>query len=204
MSSASEASPGRKRMLGAAAVFTTTCASAMIGLSGPALAAPDLHVPAAGVERPSILSQFDRKDPIPAQATANRGVAAPAPQLPPPAPVVSVGLRIVEAAASKAGTPYRYGGTGNGGYDCSGLTQSAYRSAGIEIPRTSSQQAAASRKISASEALPGDLVYFGSGGGVYHVGIYAGGNMMWHSPQTGDVVKLAPIYSKNHGFGRLW
>ena len=79
------------------------------------------------------------------------------------------GSAIVDAARSAVGTPYSWGGTSMSGMDCSGLVAYAYESAGIDVPRTSSQQAAEGRSISQSEAQPGDLVVWPG-----HVAIYAG------------------------------
>jgi cell wall-associated NlpC family hydrolase len=95
------------------------------------------------------------------------------------------GSQIVNAAKSKLGSRYVYGATGPNTFDCSGLTQWAYRQAGINIGRTTGQQAAQGRYVSASQAQPGDLVVIGSS----HVGIYVGGGQMIDAPKTGDVVK---------------
>ncbi|MGO1409570.1 MAG: C40 family peptidase, partial [Brachybacterium sp.] len=76
---------------------------------------------------------------------------------------------IVDAARSAVGTPYSWGGSSLSGMDCSGLVAYAYEAAGIDVPRTSSQQAAQGRSISQSEAQPGDLVVWPG-----HVAIYAG------------------------------
>lgn len=202
MSSASEAGPGRKRMLGAAAVLCTTCASAMIGLGGTAVAEPDSKF--SDLSWSGTASTAPANAPAPAQATAGHSESLPAPELPPPPPVVPIGVRIVEAAAAKAGSPYSYGSTGPSSFDCSGLTQFAHRAVGIEIPRTSAAQAAAAKPVSRDQAQPGDLVFFGSGGGVYHAAVYAGGGMMWTAPQSGDVVKLQKIFSSNYSVGRFW
>ena len=110
------------------------------------------------------------------------------------------GRLVVAAAAAQAGVPYVYGGTGPGGFDCSGLTGWAYRSVGIELPRTSSAQAAAAQPV--SDPRPGDLVFFGGSGGVYHVGIYAGDGQVWHSPRPGSVVHKAPIWTSSVFYGR--
>lgn len=74
---------------------------------------------------------------------------------------------------SVMGTPYVWGGGTPSGFDCSGFTQWVFRQAGVSIPRTSSAQYANSRRV--DNPQPGDLVFFGSGGSVTHVGIYAGG-----------------------------
>lgn len=119
-------------------------------------------------------------------------------------PQPPVGQRIVAAAAAQKGKPYRYGATGPNSFDCSGLTQFAYHAVGINLPRTSAAQAKAVRAIPRGSALPGDLIFFASGGHVYHAAIYAGNGMMWTAPQTGDVVKLQKIFSSSYTVGRGW
>ncbi|RKT11883.1 LysM domain-containing protein [Streptomyces sp. 1114.5] len=84
----------------------------------------------------------------------------------------------VSFAESKVGQAYVYGGTGNGGWDCSGLTQAALRAAGVSIPRVAADQAAASTHVSLDSLQPGDLLFWSNNGqdsGVYHVAIYVGG-----------------------------
>lgn len=112
------------------------------------------------------------------------------------------GKRLIKIAASERGTPYRYGGTTPRGFDCSGFTRWVYARAGKRLPRTSAAQAAATRNIPRRAARPGDLIFFHSGGRVYHVGIYAGGGRLWHSPRPGQGVRLDRIWSGAHFFGR--
>ncbi|GAA3815005.1 C40 family peptidase [Streptomyces coacervatus] len=94
-------------------------------------------------------------------------------------------------AYSKLGSPYVWGATGPEAFDCSGLVQAAYRSAGISLPRTTYAQIDAGRRVSRSELAPGDLVFFYSG--ISHVGIYVGNGMMIHAPNPSEPVKIAPI-----------
>ncbi|MEU4409569.1 C40 family peptidase [Streptosporangium sp. NPDC023963] len=95
--------------------------------------------------------------------------------------------KAVKWAMSKRGTPYVWGGTGNGGFDCSGLVLRAYGAAGIKLPRvTNDQYAAFSKKIAWKNLKPGDLVFFS---GLGHVGMITKPGYMVHAPQTGDVVK---------------
>ena len=108
---------------------------------------------------------------------------------------------VVSIAASKRGTPYRYGAAGPSRFDCSGLTAWTFKRVGKKIPRTANQQYRASKKISKSSARPGDLVFYG-GRHKTHVGIYAGNGKMWHSPRTGDVVKLSKV-RKGAAYGRV-
>lgn len=102
-------------------------------------------------------------------------------------------------ARDALGIPYRYGGTTREGMDCSGLTQASFSAAGITIPRTSQQQYDALPAI--DTARPGDLLFFGSGGSVSHVGIYLGDNRMIHAPGSGREVSVASLgnrYWRSH------
>ncbi|MFE6055951.1 transglycosylase family protein [Kitasatospora sp. NPDC056446] len=104
--------------------------------------------------------------------------SAPA-QTPAPAPAATGSMAAaVSFAESKVGQAYVYGGTGNGGWDCSGLTQAALRAAGVSVPRVAADQAAASTHVSLDSLQPGDLLFWSNNGkdsGVYHVAIYVGG-----------------------------
>ncbi|MGW3495147.1 NlpC/P60 family protein [Streptomyces sp. NPDC001020] len=97
----------------------------------------------------------------------------------------------VAYAYGKLGSPYVWGATGPTAFDCSGLMQAAYRSAGLSLPRTTYAQIDAGRRVSRSELRPGDLVFFYSG--VSHVGIYVGNGQMIHAPNPSAPVRLAPI-----------
>ncbi|MHB1555752.1 MAG: C40 family peptidase [Acidimicrobiales bacterium] len=96
-------------------------------------------------------------------------------------------------ALSQVGTPYRWGGESPGvGFDCSGLTQAAYRVAGIALPRTAQEQYDAGPAVPTGAPLvPGDLLFFGLGpNDVTHVGIYAGDGQMVDAPHTGANVRV--------------
>ncbi|MFF6993697.1 NlpC/P60 family protein [Streptomyces sp. NPDC008313] len=97
----------------------------------------------------------------------------------------------VAYAYEKLGSPYVWGATGPDAFDCSGLSQAAYRSAGVSLPRTTYAQIGAGRRVSRSELAPGDLVFFYSG--ISHVGIYVGGGRMIHAPNPSAPVRLAPV-----------
>ncbi|PBC61940.1 hypothetical protein BKI49_22295 [Streptomyces sp. Tue6028] len=99
----------------------------------------------------------------------------------------------VSYAYGKLGSPYVWGATGPDAFDCSGLIQAAYRSAGISLPRTTYAQIDAGRRVSRSELSPGDLVFFYSG--ISHVGIYVGNGQMIHAPNPTAPVRLAPVDS---------
>ncbi len=105
---------------------------------------------------------------------------------------------VVTEAQKYLGVPYLWGGTDpTKGLDCSGFTQLVYRNLGIELPRTSSQQATSGQAVaSLAEARPGDLVFFdhsSSRAGIDHVGIYLGNGKMIAAPQAGEVVKVQDV-----------
>jgi hypothetical protein len=100
---------------------------------------------------------------------------------------------IVDLAEQQLGTPYVWGAEDpSSGFDCSGLVQYVYGQAGIDLPRVSADQARVGEKVSSlADAIPGDLVAFGSP--VDHIGIYAGDGKMVVAPHRGDVVKVQDI-----------
>ncbi len=99
--------------------------------------------------------------PRPAPAGRRAPEAGPV-RLPPPAAAPGeLADRIVEAARSLLGRPYRHSGAGLRGFDCSGLTWYLFAEAGIGLPRTAEAQSAAGRWVALDELRPGDLVFFG-------------------------------------------
>jgi cell wall-associated NlpC family hydrolase len=112
------------------------------------------------------------------------------------------GSSVIAVAARYLGVPYRYGGTTPSGFDCSGYTQYVFAQLGISIPRTADQQYNAVTRIPSSQAQAGDLVFFLGSGGAYHVGIYAGGGMMYDSGRPGEVITKRAIWSADIAFGR--
>jgi cell wall-associated NlpC family hydrolase len=118
-------------------------------------------------------------------------------------PGSTIGDKAVYLASLQKGKPYVYGATGPYSFDCSGLVQYVFRQLGRNLPRTADEQYWATVHVAQSAKQPGDLIFFGPPGGIYHVGIYAGGGMMWAAPQTGGVVSLRPIYSSSYLVGRV-
>ncbi|MFB6621558.1 C40 family peptidase [Streptomyces sp. NPDC056374] len=82
---------------------------------------------------------------------------------------------IVAFARAQVGDSYVTGGTGPNSWDCSGLVQAAYREAGIDLPRISYEQSSMGTSVSLDNLQPGDILYWGSRSGSYHVAIYVGG-----------------------------
>ncbi|MFC6149135.1 MULTISPECIES: C40 family peptidase [Mumia] len=113
--------------------------------------------------------------------------------------------RIVSAsrvAARQKGDPYRYGASGPGAFDCSGLTSYSFRKAGMKLPRTANSQYHRVRKIKKSNIRKGDLVFFG-GSRKYHVGIYWGKGRILHAPYSGSRVKVERIWTRGWSAGTL-
>jgi len=123
---------------------------------------------------------------------------------PPPAPVVTPASKVLAEAFALRGRPYRYGASGPTSFDCSGFTRYVFgRALGRVLVHSSATQYADSIKIAKSAIRPGDLVFYTSGGRVYHVGIYAGAGLIWDSPHTGQTVRLEKIATSSWVAGRV-
>lgn len=150
----------------------------------------------------SMLSACGRDDVRPTRpqaATREWPQVAPAD----PAAANSVLMR----AISLVGTPYRYGGnTPEGGFDCSGLVNYVFRDMlDLQLPRTSRALADyQGPRIPAERLATADLVFFGRGGSVTHVGIYVGEGRFVHAPTSGGTVRLDRLdghYWRDHYSG---
>jgi cell wall-associated NlpC family hydrolase len=100
--------------------------------------------------------------------------------------------KAVAFARAQVGKPYVWGATGPDSYDCSGLTQAAWKAAGVSLPRTTWDQAEAGTTVPLSGIKPGDLVFFYDD--ISHVGLYIGDGMMIHAPKPGAYVREESIY----------
>jgi peptidoglycan DL-endopeptidase CwlO len=107
-------------------------------------------------------------------------------------PTTTQADKAVAFAYAQLGKPYVWGATGPASYDCSGLVQAAWASAGVAIPRTTYAQWAALPHVPMSAIRPGDLIFFDQIG---HVGIYVGNNMIIDAPQPGEFVERVSLSS---------
>ncbi|MGW4272485.1 NlpC/P60 family protein [Streptomyces seoulensis] len=147
------------------AVQVTFAADAPVAVIAPD-AAVAVETPAP---LPAAVGECVRRDGAPSGAEAHKALAF---------------------ARAQIGKPYVWGAAGPGSYDCSGLTQAAWKAAGVALPRSLRDQSRAGTTVPAAEALPGDLVFFhDSHGEVGHVGVYAGHGMMIHAPEPGAYVR---------------
>ncbi|WP_415958243.1 NlpC/P60 family protein [Streptomyces sp. 021-4] len=137
--------------------------------------------PATSADRGGAGAPADRSTAHADRSAPRASVAAPN----------SRAARAVSFAHGAIGKPYVWGATGPNAFDCSGLTQAAWKAAGVSLPRTTYTQINAGQRVSRSELAPGDLVFFYSG--ISHVGLYIGGGQMIHAPRPGAPVRIAPI-----------
>jgi cell wall-associated NlpC family hydrolase len=130
--------------------------------------------------------------------SGSSGGGSPPPSLP---PASGAAAKAVAFAKAQIGEPYQYGGTGPSSWDCSGLTMMSWAAAGKSLPHSSSQQYAVTRRISRSQLMPGDLVFYYSP--ISHVSIYVGNGMRVSATHTGSTVKLQTLGTSISGYGRV-
>jgi cell wall-associated NlpC family hydrolase len=99
--------------------------------------------------------------------------------------------KVVKFAYDALGSPYVFGASGPGTYDCSGLTLAAYSQVGVSLPHSARRQFSQGPQVPRSALMPGDLVYFYSD--LHHVGVYIGDNKVIHAPQPGESVKISDM-----------
>lgn len=112
--------------------------------------------------------------------------------------VSDVRTSVVSYALQFVGNRYVWGGTSlENGVDCSGFTMRILGKYGISLPHSSKAQPSYGTKISASEAKPGDLFFYGSGRSISHVAIYIGNGQIVHASNKRDGIKVSNAYYRN-------
>ena len=104
-------------------------------------------------------------------------------------------VSLVQYALQFVGNPYVWGGTSlTNGIDCSGFTMQVYARYGVSLPHHAASQPACGKRISPSEARPGDLFFYGSGSSIGHVGIYIGNGQIVHASNRRTGIKISSAY----------
>lgn len=111
---------------------------------------------------------------------------------PPPRPVSGNVAVVIRYAYAQLGKPYRWGATGPGAFDCSGLTMMAWAQAGVSLPHSSRAQIGIGRQVTRSELQPGDLIFRYSP--ISHVSLYVGNGQQISATHTGSTVKLQSAF----------
>lgn len=146
------------------------------------------------------VSIADASESASPDASAAPATSGSAPQDPGAAQVA--GAQVVRAAAEERGEPYKYGADGPASFDCSGLTQHVYAQFGVELPHNSAAQYRAVEHVAKADMRRGDLLFFHNQDGIYHVGIYAGGQQMWAAQNPGEDVRKHDIWTDRFLVGR--
>jgi len=127
---------------------------------------------------------------------------APGPAPGPARPPAAGAAAAVEEARRQLGKPYEWGADGPDSFDCSGLTQWAWKAGGKLLPHSSQAQFNSTSRVSVAQVQPGDLLFYGNP--IHHVGIYVGDGRMIEASQTGTPVRYASIYRRDMaGVGRV-
>lgn len=165
------------------------------------------------VPRPDPAPPAPRPDPAPEPAPSPTPDPKPKPSPKPEPPAkdpyglgtgssvgsAAQGKNAVAWAKKQLGVDYVYGGTGNPGFDCSGLTMRAWGAAGVSLNRSSRDQYRQVRKIERSKVRPGDLLFWGDGwrendpDKVTHVAMYIGNNQIIEAPRAGLQVRIVEL-----------
>jgi cell wall-associated NlpC family hydrolase len=134
--------------------------------------------------------------PLPPDDTSAILAAPPPPGAIPPGDMAPPGgapeaATVIQAALSRIGSPYSWGGSGPNAFDCSGLVMWSFQQAGISLPHSSQALANGGQAVSMDQMQPGDLVTYYSDAS--HVAIYIGDGMMVHASTYGTPVRVAPV-----------
>lgn len=111
----------------------------------------------------------------------------------------TLGHEVVQVALRYRGAPYRWGGAGPSGFDCSGFVQYVFAQLGVALPHNAARQYALGTAVPRDRLQPGDLVFFD---GLRHNGIYIGQGRFIHSRQTGKRVGVARL--DDHWYRSRW
>lgn len=144
--------------------------------------APEFTLPTAPTMPPEIILP-------PAPAMSPMPTAVPAA---PDAGTQSKTSMALAFARAQIGRPCLWGAAGPDAYDCSSLTQAAWKAAGVLLPRTAQEQSGAGALVPLTDIRPGDLIFFYDS--IDHVGLYTGNGLMIHAPSPGTPIREESIF----------
>ncbi|MFM1723759.1 NlpC/P60 family protein [Rhodococcus sp. PAM 2766] len=187
------AHPIRRGLIAAALV-----AGASVGLAAPAAAQPDIvgSISNAADLTDSLADVVSSVGSGSSGGTGSASLFAGSGEIAIPLPIPSPrGLAALAAATTQTGKPYLWGGNGPDAWDCSGLVQWAFRTVGINLPRTSQEMArfTGGMLVPLSVLQPGDVITMDTYDIAGHVGIYAGNGMVFNAYGTGVPTGLRPL-----------
>jgi cell wall-associated NlpC family hydrolase len=159
----------------------------------PAMPAPGLAAPMGALSQSLLTTPAQVPVPAPAPVMAPTGATVTATG----AAYLGKADKALAFARAQIGRPCVWGATGPESYDCSSLTQAAWRAAGVTLPRTAIDQAKAFTRVGLDELRPGDLVFFHDD--LSHVGLCTSGNTMIHAPGPGAHIREEPIVAVGEG-----
>ncbi|MFC8142454.1 NlpC/P60 family protein [Streptomyces paradoxus] len=177
-----------------AEVTTATQGAGLPDISALALAAHAPAVPVAPATA-SALAAPTAPDALAARdlpATTYTPVASGESWLMPVAGRSTQAERVIAFARAQIGLPCVWGAVGPGSYDAAGLTQAAWKTVGVTLPRTPQAQLGAGVQVSLADVQVGDLVFFHDDLG--HVGIWSGDGMMIHAPGPGALIREESVF----------
>jgi peptidoglycan DL-endopeptidase CwlO len=145
---------------------------------------------AMAVAKAAMAATKSSASPSPSSSSSSSGSSGSSDALPaiPSSDQAAVAVR---AAMGQIGKRYVWAGAGPDTFDCSGLTMSSWRQAGVVMAHSAADQYASFKHVSTDQLQPGDLVFFGHP--IHHVGMYVGGGMMVHAPESGELVQVTPM-----------
>jgi cell wall-associated NlpC family hydrolase len=178
----------------AAAATATTIRQHMAAVHRRAVADETSRVRTARAERIARADRASRSRRLASKPTAARTSSSRS---------SDAGQGALAEAPSHRGAPYQYGAEGPDRFDCSGFTKYLFGHQGAQLPRTASEQYAASSRVDQADKKPGDLIFTYDSSGIYHVGLYAGDGLMWAATKSGDVVRKQAIWTSSYRVGRI-
>ena len=186
---------GRTGASGPNNLFARALAAASSVSGGSGGVSSPLHSGGSSATASASTSSADLVSLLLSATAAGGGTALPGAT---PATSGPTGADVVAEADKFLGTPYVWGGSNPGGFDCSGLVQYVYSQLGVSLPRTSEEQATVGTPVSGlAAAQPGDLLFFAGSDGTAsapgHVGIYVGNGQMLDAPYTGTDVRVEAV-----------